>query len=62
LVRRFPTAILSVGMVLSAMLSMTCGLILSTVTLGRREMKRLFYLQYARPADLTLECPAPDRE
>jgi glycosyltransferase involved in cell wall biosynthesis len=53
-VRRFPTAILSLGIVLSAMLSMTCGLILSTVTLGRREMKRLFYLRYAKPSE-----PAP---
>ena len=61
-VRRFPTAILSVGMVLSAMLSMTCGLILSTVTLGRREMKRLFYLQYARAADSTREAAAANRE
>lgn len=57
-VRRFPTAILAVGMVLSAMLSMTCGLILSTVTLGRREMKRLFYLQYAKASDSTLETSA----
>ena len=54
-VRRFPTAILSVGMVLSSMLSMTCGLILSTVTLGRREMKRLFYLQYPRAAFREIE-------
>jgi glycosyltransferase involved in cell wall biosynthesis len=62
LVRRFPTAILAVGMVLTAMLSMTCGLILSTVTLGRREMKRLFYLQYPKAVDLTLEAVASDRE
>ena len=61
-VRRFPTAILSVGMVLTAMLSMTCGLILSTVTLGRREMKRLFYLQYAKPSDRLPENPVADRE
>ena len=61
-VRRFPTAILSVGMVLTAMLSMTCGLILSTVTLGRREMKRLFYLQYAKASDRLPENPVADRE
>jgi glycosyltransferase involved in cell wall biosynthesis len=44
-VRRFPTAILSMGLVISAMLSFFCGLILDTVTHGRREMKRLIYLQ-----------------
>jgi glycosyltransferase involved in cell wall biosynthesis len=61
-VRRFPTAILAVGMVLSAMLSMTCGLILSTVTLGRREMKRLFYLQYTKVTDPRLESAAGNGE
>ena len=45
LVRRFPTAILATGLVLAAMFSVVCGLVLNTVTLGRREMKRLFYLQ-----------------
>jgi len=45
LVRRFPTAILATALVLAALLSVTCGLVLSTVTLGRREMKRLIYLQ-----------------
>ena len=45
LVRRFPTAILATGLVLASLLSLVCGLVLSTVTLGRREMKRLIYLQ-----------------
>jgi uncharacterized membrane protein (DUF485 family) len=45
LVRRLPTAVLSTGLVLAAILSIACGLILSTVTVGRREMKRLMYLQ-----------------
>ncbi len=44
LVRRFPTAILCTGMMLLAFLSMACGLILETVTLGRREQKRMAYL------------------
>jgi glycosyltransferase involved in cell wall biosynthesis len=43
-VPRFPTAILATGTMLLAFLSLTCGLILETVTRGRREMKRLFYL------------------
>lgn len=49
LVPRFPTAILAVALMLTAMLSLSCGLVLSTVTLGRREVKRLIYLQQGRP-------------
>jgi len=48
LVPRFPTAILAVALMLTAMLSLTSGLVLSTVTLGRREVKRLIYLQQGR--------------
>jgi glycosyltransferase involved in cell wall biosynthesis len=44
LVPRFPTAILGTGMMLLAFLSLTCGLILDTVTRGRIELKRLQYL------------------
>ena len=44
LVRRFPTAILSTGLVLSGLLSFVAGLILDTVTRGRREAKALAYL------------------
>lgn len=50
LVPRFPTAILSTGLMLLASLSLTCGLILGTVTRGRREMKRLAYLAHPAPA------------
>ena len=46
-VPRFPTAILSTGLMLVAFLSFFSGLILGTVTLGRREYKRLMYLQYS---------------
>jgi glycosyltransferase involved in cell wall biosynthesis len=53
LVPRFPTAILSASIMLLAFLSMICGLILDTVTRGRREMKRLAYLQIAAPASLS---------
>lgn len=49
LVPRFPTAILVTGMTLTAFLSLGCGLILDTVTRGRREVKRLHYLQIAPP-------------
>ncbi|MFV3076546.1 glycosyltransferase family 2 protein [Niveispirillum fermenti] len=49
LVPRFPTAVLATGLGLLSFLSMTCGLILDTVTRGRREMKRLRYLDIAAP-------------
>ena len=44
LVPRLPTAVLSMGLMLLAFLSLACGLILDTVTRGRQEMKRLTYL------------------
>lgn len=49
LVPRIPTAILVTGMMLTAVLSLVCGLILDTVTRGRHEIKRLVYLQIAPP-------------
>lgn len=49
LVPRLPTAVLSTGLMLSSMLSLTCGAILRTVTLGRQEAKRLVYLSIPRP-------------
>lgn len=48
LVPRFPTAILATGMMLLGFLSFACGLILETVTVGRRELKRMWYLNVAR--------------
>jgi glycosyltransferase involved in cell wall biosynthesis len=47
LVPRLPTALLATALVLLSFLSLTCGLILDTVTRGRREMKRLRYLELA---------------
>lgn len=44
LVPRFPTAILSTGLMILASLSLAGGFILDTVTHGRQEMKRLAYL------------------
>jgi hypothetical protein len=49
LVPRLPTAILATGLVLLASISTAAGLILDTVTLGRREMKRLHYLALRGP-------------
>ena len=48
LVPRFPTAILITGMMIIAVLCFFAGLILDTVTHGRRELRRLAYL--AQPA------------
>ena len=44
LVPRQPTAVLATGMTLLGFLSLACGLILQTVTLGRLEAKRMVYL------------------
>jgi glycosyltransferase involved in cell wall biosynthesis len=43
-VPRLPTAILSTGLMIVAVLSVSSGLVLDTVTRGRREMKLLNYL------------------
>lgn len=56
LVPRLPTAILAMGLLFLAFFSITAGLILDTVTRGRREMKRMRYLNIAAPN------PAPPRE
>jgi glycosyltransferase involved in cell wall biosynthesis len=48
LVPRFPTAILATGLTISALILFACGLILDTVTKGRREMKMLAYLSAGR--------------
>ncbi len=49
LVPRVPTAILVTGMMVIAVLCVFAGLILDTVTKGRREVKRLAYLQLPAP-------------
>src|SRR3979411_817748 len=41
---RLPTAVLSMGLMILAVLSVSSGLVLDTVTRGRREMKLLAYL------------------
>lgn len=49
LVERIPTAILVTGMMVLAFISVIAGLILDTVTHGRRELKRLHYLSLQGP-------------
>ena len=52
LVPRLPTAILVTGMTIVAVLCFFTGLILDTVTRGRREMRRLAYLSLEGPPEL----------
>jgi len=44
LVPRMPTALLAAALMILSFLSLTCGLILETVSRGRVELKRLIYL------------------
>ncbi len=59
-VPRVPTAILSTGIALVGMISVTTGLILDLVSHVRREVKRLAYLQHVAPGERELlATPAP---
>jgi glycosyltransferase involved in cell wall biosynthesis len=49
LVPRLPTAVLATGLIIVAVLCFFAGLILDTVTRGRREMRRLAYLAHPAP-------------
>jgi hypothetical protein len=49
LVPRYPTLIFATGLMVLSFLSLTCGLVLDTVTRGRREMKRMRYLAIPAP-------------
>lgn len=49
LVPRLPTALLATGTMVLAFLSLAAGVILDGVSTGRRELKRLAYLQYSSP-------------
>jgi hypothetical protein len=53
LVPRFPTAILCASLVLMSSVLIVCGLVLDTVTLGRREVRHLAYLQHRCPTDIS---------
>lgn len=51
IVPRIPTAILATGLMLLAFLSIVAGLVLDTVTRGRREMKLIAFLQHRAPSE-----------
>jgi glycosyltransferase involved in cell wall biosynthesis len=56
-VPRLPTAVLAMGLMLLAFLSLTCGLILDTVTQGRWEVKRMAYLAIPGPLEFDTVSP-----
>jgi glycosyltransferase involved in cell wall biosynthesis len=51
IVPRLPTAVLSTGLMLLGFLAIACGLILDTVTRGRREAKLIAYLALRAPGE-----------
>jgi glycosyltransferase involved in cell wall biosynthesis len=51
IVPRIPTAVLSTGVMLAAFLSVVAGVVLDTVSKGRREMKLLAYLAQRAPGE-----------
>lgn len=48
LVRRFPTAILAIGLVILGSVNVVTGIILDVVTKTRRESRRIAYLSMPR--------------
>jgi glycosyltransferase involved in cell wall biosynthesis len=61
LVPRFPTAVLSTGIMLLSFLSLSSGMILSSVARGRRELKRLHYLNLPWCCTKALSAITPTR-
>jgi glycosyltransferase involved in cell wall biosynthesis len=57
LVPRLPTAVLSTGLMILAFLAVACGLVLDTVSRGRREMKMLAYLAQQAPGEFQMMQP-----
>ncbi|MBS0987035.1 glycosyltransferase family 2 protein [Acetobacter thailandicus] len=55
LVKKLPTAVLSTGLMILGFFSVGCGLILDSVALGRREVKRLAYLAVASLSHLSCD-------
>jgi glycosyltransferase involved in cell wall biosynthesis len=57
LVPRLPTAVLCAAIMMLSFLSLVCGLILDSVSRGRKEVKRLAYLSVTRHAAYALHIP-----
>lgn len=60
LVPRLPTALLATAIMLAGFFSLTCGLILDTVTRGRHEVKRMHYLALRAPSELRTSPSSPE--
>ena len=54
LVPRIPTTVLATGIMLLGFILLACGIILDTVSRGRREAKRMCYLSIPAPGEATL--------
>lgn len=61
LVPRMPTWVLSVALLLLATLATVAGLILDSVSRGRAEQKRIFYLSLPSGIERRAASPAPGR-
>lgn len=61
LVERLPTAILTVGIMLSAILTFVTGAILSNIGIGQWEVKRLAYLQHSDKLEALREALDPEK-
>lgn len=59
-VPRLPTAVLATGLMLAALLTLACGIIMQSVTLGRAEAKRLHYLSVPIRSPRRSQRSAPD--
>jgi len=57
LVPRLPTLVVSIGMMITALISLACGLILDTVARLRLEQRRLAYLAAGRESSATQVAP-----
>lgn len=57
LVPRIPTWVLSVGLLLLSMLMLATGLVLDSVSRGRAEQKRIFYLSMPGRQNSTASTP-----
>lgn len=62
LVPRLPTAVLATGVVIAGALSLTTGIILDTVSRGRRETRLLAYLLHSAPAQMPKALAEPSKK
>jgi hypothetical protein len=59
LVPRLPTAVLAASIVQLGFLSLFCGIVIDAVSAGRRELKRMRYLELPAPARIARDPGRP---